>query len=305
MPVIKVCHNGGSMGFPPRNNSHKRAPRGATQGWTNRATRSNRVFLWSVPCDRLTGAGYSFTLTPGDCPSDAAAWNRVRRAFLKRLQRQGAVRVHWLTEWQRRGAPHLHGCVWFPEGEPGAYIVQSWLAVAGQAFGSQREGQDWKPISGALGWLQYLAKHADRGAVNYQRASEAIPKGWEASTGRMWGHWGTWPLVEPQRIVIDDAGGYAFRRIARGWRYANARAEVDLVKRRTRMRSARRMLRGRDRASSRVRGVAEWLPRQAIRDVLLHLALRGFEFDWAVEDTPEPLDPMISGDSRELFPAAE
>lgn len=293
MPVITVCHNGVSMGFPPRRNDHSRALRGATQGWTASATRSNRKFLWSVDCPGLKGEGYSFTLTVRDCPPTAAAWTSMRNALVRRLKREGAYRLHWLTEWQRRGVPHLHGCVWFDGPGHGRSVVQHWLAVSGE-FGSDHRGQDWKPITGALGWLQYLAKHADRGVFNYQRAAESIPPGWEASTGRMWGHVGEWPMVEPQRIVIDDAGGYAFRRIAQRWRLANARTEPDLQKRAARVRSARRLLQHKDRAASSVRGSAEWLPRAATCQALLHLAAAGYGFTWA-DDVPESDTQTLPG----------
>lgn len=293
MPVVKVCHNGGSMGFPPRNQVIPTAKRGKTQGWTSQATRSNRQFLWSVRCGELGDHGYSFTLTVRDCPPDAVAWTKLRSAFLKRLQRAGSIRVHWLTEWQRRGVPHLHGCVWFPPGVPGYAIVHHWLAVAGE-FGSSPWGQDFKPITGALGWLQYLAKHADRGVFNYQRAAASIPDGWKHSTGRMWGHTGEWPTTAPVKIVIDDAGGYAFRRIMQRWRFANARVDPDPVKRRSRVRSARRLLWGKDRATSSVRGVAEWLPLAWSRRVLLHLALAGYDFTWTA-DVPEPDSQTLPG----------
>ena len=277
MPVITVCQNGVSMGFPPGRNDHARSPRGNARGWTASATRSNRRFLWCVDCPQLGSHGYSFTLTVRSCPPSAAAWGSMRRALLKRLLRAGAVRLHWLTEWQRRGVPHLHGCVWFPPGIAGDIVVSHWLAVASE-FGAAISGQDYKPITGALGWLQYLAKHADRGVYNYQRASGSVPAGWSGSTGRMWGHVGQWPLVEPQQLTIDHAGGYAFRRIAQRWRLANARSEVDPAKRSSRIRSARRLLQRRDRGGSSVRGTAEWLPRPVVRDVLLYLALQGHDF---------------------------
>lgn len=289
MPVITVCQNGVSMGFPPRKNDHARARRGATQGWTQSATRSNRRFLWSVDCPDLLGNGYSFTLTVRECPPSAAAWTKLRTALLKRLQRAGAIRLHWLTEWQRRGVPHLHGCVWFPPGVSPTVILNHWLAVSAE-FGSGERGQDFKPITGALGWLQYLAKHADRGVFNYQRAAASIPPGWETSTGRMWGHVGNWPIVEPQKIVIDTAGGYAFRRIAQRWRLANARTEKDLKKRASRIRSARKLLQHKDRNRASVLGSAEWIPKAASCEVLLFLAASGYGFTWAPDvEEPEPV----------------
>lgn len=293
MPVITVCQNGMSMGFPPRKNDHARVKRGVTQGWTKTATRSNRKFLWSVKCADLGEHGFSFTLTVRNCPPSAADWMRLRRAFQMRMQRSGASRMHWLTEWQRRGVPHMHGCVWLPADVPEFVIIHHWIAVA-SAYGSEYQGQDVKPIAGALGWLKYLAKHADRGVFNYQRAAESMPDGWRGATGRMWGHTGEWPLTAPQKLYVDDAGGYALRRIAQRWRLANARAEPDMAKRASRIRSARRLLQSKDRSICSVRGSAEWLPLAASRQALLHLASSGYEFTWA-EDVEESDTQVLPG----------
>ena len=285
------------MGFPPRKNDHARVPRGLTQGWTRTATRSNRKFLWTVKCSDLGEHGYSFTLTLRDCPASPVDWTKLRRAFQKRMERLGASRLHWLTEWQRRGVPHLHGCIWLPPEVKASTIVDHWISVA-SAYGAEPRAQDYKPITGALGWLKYLAKHADRGVFNYQRASESIPEGWKGSTGRMWGHTGDWPITQPQKIYIDEAGGYAFRRICQRWRLANARMEPDAAKRRSRIRSARRLLQSNDRTASAVRGSAEWMPMHATRDALIYLASTGVEFTWAsdVEESDSQTLPGFEND---------
>lgn len=293
MPVITVCQNGVSMGFPPRKNDHARAPRGVTRGWTATATRSNRKFLWCVRCQDLGPNGHSFTLTVRECPPTAEAWATLRRSFVKRLERLGLVRLHWLTEWQRRGVPHLHGCVWLPPEVPPFAIVHHWLAVA-EPYGASHRGQNTKPITDATGWLKYLAKHADRGVYNYQRAADSIPAGWSASTGRMWGHVGEWPLTAPQKLTIDLSGLYALRRIAQRWRLANARAEPDTSKRPSRIRSARKMLHAATREISSVRGAAEWLPLSATRTALLYLAASGHEFYWS-PDVEEPDSETLPG----------
>lgn len=303
MPVIVVCHNGLSMGFPPTKNDHVRAPRGNTQGWTNTATRSNRRFLWSVNCPDLGSNGHSFTLTLKDCPATAADWSALRRAFQKRLERLGAIRMHWLTEWQRRGVPHLHGCVWLPEGVPGSAIIQHWLAVS-ETYGSSPRGQNTKPILDAIGWLKYLAKHADRGVYNYQRAADSIPEGWKGSTGRMWGHTGDWPTVAPLKLIVSRDGLFALRRIAQRWRLAQSREDMDEASRRRRIRSARRMLQSPKRTVATVRGAAEWLPKSASKAAILHLAASGYEFAWA-EDKPEPDSETFPGFEVDPAPAAE
>ena len=69
------------------------------------ATRRNTEFLMSVKTDQLTGAGVALTLTVRDCPPTADDWHRLRRAWEKRMVRAGMLRLHWVTEWQRREFP--------------------------------------------------------------------------------------------------------------------------------------------------------------------------------------------------------
>ena len=281
MPILRVYRHGMTAGIPPMSNAHLRGLRGDVKGWTNAATRSNSRFLYSVDERELTDfddgplvVGLAVTLTVKDCPDTAAQWSSMRRAFFMRLQRLGLVRAHWLTEWQRRGVPHMHAAIWMRviKGQNDWFlqdVVDHWTAVAGQ-WGAQPRGQDVHAITDSVGWFKYLSKHAVRGLSHYQRSSENIPSGW-LKTGRMWGHVGDWPVGEPMRIELDNPGFYAFRRIVRGWRLAGARASQDL----SRIRAARKMLRGRDRATSAVRGVSDWFPERLTLPVLTHLASMG------------------------------
>jgi len=199
------------------------------------------------------------------------------------MRRKGLYRLHWLTEWQKRGVPHLHFAAWFlqPESEYEVAILPAlvkadWLQLTAP-YRSSGKGQEVKPITDEVGWLQYLSKHASRGAAHYQRAMSTIPKGWQ-KTGRMWGHLGDFPTREPQGLELDDRGWFKFRRIVRGWRLAQARGRKSFSKdlarrcldeqtRRRRIKSARRMLQCRISADpivlerlSRCRGVSEWIP---------------------------------------------
>lgn len=122
--------------------------------------------------------------------------------------------------------------------------------------------QDVKPITGAIGWLKYQSKHASRGASHYQRVGH--PESW-TKTGRMWGHTGEWPTIEP--IVIPDISGpefYALRRICRGWAMADARKSGDLGRVRY-LKVAGRPSNARD---SRMQGVAEWIPEHVMLRVI-------------------------------------
>ena len=186
--------------------------------------------------------GLSGSLTLRDCPPSHDDWKTLREALFFRLRRKGLYRLHWLTEWQKRGVPHLHFAAWFLQSvvvininQPAlsdselaqvlSYLISAdWLSIS-SVYRSSGLSQVVKPMSNELGWLQYLSKHAARGAAHYQRAQGSIPSGWEGMTGRMWGHLGDFPTHEPLGLELDDCGWFRFRRIVRGWRCAQARSE--------------------------------------------------------------------------------
>jgi hypothetical protein len=195
---------------------------------------------------------------------------RLHRAF-----REAALsRWHWVVEWQRRGTPHLHLAFytpsgWHPSGSPitdnvGAWTVRVWLALAAQ-YRPGEVGQAVVPITGPLGWLEYLSKHASRGVAHYQR--QGSPAGWTA-TGRLWGHGGSWPVCEPVVAVISDVTMRRVRRLVRSYVIADARATAlrarpgspEARRAWARVTWARRMLRCNDRGLSAVRGMSEWVP---------------------------------------------
>lgn len=256
-------------------NSHQRALRGDVQGWSEGAARRNTEFLMSVIETRLDGYGVAVTLTVRDCPPTAHDWHRLRRAWIKRMERVGMIRLHWVTEWQRRGVPHLHGAIWFPDWEPALAVIPAWVEVAGK-YGAGFRGQHSRRIDGVVGWFQYLAKHAARGVKHYQRNPDNIPDGWKKRTGRVWGYTGDWPRQEALRFNLEDqhgdGGWFAFRRLVRAWRIADARASGD----RYRIRSARRMLTCSDPVRARMLGFTEWMPYEVQMALLANVAGRGY-----------------------------
>jgi hypothetical protein len=245
-------------------------------GWSEASTRRNTRFLYSVDERELTGRGLALSLTVRDCPPTSDDWHAMRRAFFERLRRMGLVRAHWLTEWQRRGVPHMHAAIWFPQDQPKTHpntlndIKAHWCAVAFD-YGASERGQHVVPINDAVGWFQYLSKHAVRGVKHYQRSAEGIPDGWK-KTGRMWGHLGDWVTVEPVRYLLDNPGFWAFRRMVQRWRIADARSSGEM----SRIRSARRMLQSNDRAVGSCRGVSEWVSMDMTAAFVACLAGRGF-----------------------------
>lgn len=274
MPVLTVSLHGLTAGMPPPQDPNKDRPakRGACAGWTPASTRNNVAFLRSVRCESLDGYGYAITLTVKDCPEDPGEWKRLREAVVARLRRSGLIRMHWVTEWQRRGVPHLHAAIWTrdPLNVPDLYM--HWLAIAGH-LGARNGGQHVAPVEDALGWFQYVAKHSARGAGHYQRSSENVPESWRGRTGRIWGKVGEWDTRDPVKLVLDRPGWFAMRRIVKRWRVADARASGSA----RRIRYARRLLRAPTLAASQVRGVSEWFPGLESVRLVEHLILCGYE----------------------------
>jgi len=311
MPTLSVYRHGATMGAG--NPNAKPPPRTAVTGWSGHAIRRNLLFLYSVDERLLEGLeGLALTLTLRECPQDPQDWQRARDAFLVALRRSGVVLVHWVTEWQRRGVPHLHlACYWTKA--PEAYVVLAhWLRIAAP-FGAKALGQNSHPIYDVLGWNQYVSKHAARGLHHYQRNPENIPQAWRhRSTGRMWGKLGPWPIVDACKLDLDQASYHRVRRLVRAWRLADARRVVPrpagsvLVGNRVvccsgttmkvmqgwravgdgamvdarRVRSARRMLRCPDPRLSGARGLSEWMPQQTMLEAVGWVStIDGAEFE--------------------------
>lgn len=199
---------------------------------------------------------------------------------MARLRRMGAIRLHWLTEWQARGVPHMHAIVYFPD--PGSdrerqvlelLTLGHWLAVAAP-FGAQQRAQHVSPVTDSVGWLKYLSKHAARGAGHYQRAGSGIPEGWK-KTGRMWGHLGDWPLDDPVELELDWSGWFRLRRLARSYRVAQVRGLRRVSPRA--IRAARGCLRCSEPKVAPFRGISGWVPRSVTLGMVAYLAQIGCE----------------------------
>lgn len=271
MPTGKLYANGLTMGAGGNANPVG-GKRGRVEGWSTAAVRRHTRWLYGINTDGLTGHGWGITLTLRDCPPSPEAWTRLRKEWLDQVRASGlVVRSHWVVEWTRRKVPHMHCAVYLsddlPRGQAWMLLVETWIRLA-EKYGAGPKGQHLAPIDGALGWLEYLSKHAARGVGHYQRQGK--PPGWDR-TGRLWGHTGEWPSEVPAEVTLTREEFYRFRRLVRSWRIADARRELldappgllGAQKRQQaarRIRSARRMLQSHDRDLSRVRGVSEWIP---------------------------------------------
>lgn len=230
--------------------------RSTVVGWSAGSTRRNIDFLRSVEYEQLDGIGICFTGTLKTCPPSSDEFHKLRRNFIRRQERLGMIRCHWVIEWQRRGVPHLHGMFFFPKDLPkGITLMTDWLELAA-AYGALWKSQNITIMYDGLGWAQYSAKHASRGVGHYQRSPENIPSQWKNKTGRVWGKTGKWPVRDSMRFEVSDDVYYRFRRMSRGWRKADARASGC----RFRIKSARKCLQSNDPFVANVRGISEWLP---------------------------------------------
>lgn len=284
MSTISGYQNGCTAHTPNGGVSmHERAKRATVTGWTRETVRRHTKWLYAVNTADLTGEGYAVTLTVKDCPESSERFHSMRRAWVRRVERMGSVRIHWVIEWQRRGVPHMHTAVYFDQAltpKEKFQLVQHWIDVS-EPYGAQHLGQYLLPITGAGGWLQYLSKHAARGAAHYQRQGK--PSGWE-KTGRLWGHIGSWPVDEPMRFDVPQAAFFRYRRLVRAWRLADARSEADPVTRARRVRSARGMLRCNDRQLSECRGISEWIGQDTLTGFLGLLASEGYAVRQLADD---------------------
>lgn len=285
MAIISVYQHGVRLGTPGSNNEPP--PRGKVGGWSSQSARRNTKFLQSVVIEDLTGVGFAFTLTVRDCPPTHDHWRKLREAYFHRLKRAGALRIHWVTEWQRRGVPHLHGVVYFPEPEDtrqGTYqairqhkaVKDSWLPIA-KIYGAQEVGQHINLINDTLGWLRYMAKHVARGVWHYQRSPENVPAEWQNKTGRMWGHWGEWSTRDAMKFEVSREDGFRYRRLIRSWAIADARGSK--ISNGRHIRASRSMLKCNTRPLSEVRGVGQWCPLEVSLELLGFLARSGAEVD--------------------------
>lgn len=291
MPVVKVYRHGLTAACVPDGVVSSPPERTKCQGWTAHTLRRNRDFLYSVDERGLSGSGFACTFTVAECPPTHEDWKRVREALFVRYRRMGLIRAHWLTEWQRRGVPHLHGAFWFPDalvrswGNFGDNLACHWLSLANAPYGAQLRAQNAQPIWDAVGWNQYVSKHAARGLSHYQRNPASIPAGWRGvGTGRMWGTLGEWPRVAPSLVQLPMGAFHIFRRIVRGYRLADARralasrsSDYRAKVARRRISSARGALTCPDPKLSAVRGLAEWLPQDDQLRVLELLASQGHD----------------------------
>lgn len=239
------------------------AKRGKTQGWTRKTTARFRRWLFSVDGAALPPGGFGLTLTVKDRVPTPGDWKKCRDRFVDRLEYQGLEMFQWLTEFQRRGVPHLHGMAFFAEDAQvtAEAIKKHWLGAA-KEFRPGIRSQHISEVYNLAGWLQYQSKHAARGIRHVQRVS--VPAEWLDGTGRMWGVSGDWPVRE-QSYDIDLSTFHRARRGFRSWLVSEARRDGRVLH----AARLRGLLKDSDRKRSTVRGVGEFIPEHVTTELLL------------------------------------
>lgn len=297
MATLNILPNGTTAGNPNKMGNPSPPLRSNTVGWNYQVSRRLKKWLYSIPIESLDGHGYAFTLTVRDCPPTSDDWASIRNTYIKRLMRLGCIRLQWLTEWQRRGVPHLHGIAYFEAPVNPDVIKSNWVDLADGLYGAKSYAQDSKPITSVLGWLDYLAKHAGRSANHYQRSPENIPPAWASKTGRMWGARGAWECREPMKLEIDQNAFYAYRRITKKIYHSNVRdrllKKISLFipenfamskKEWTRamckselkqFKNSRKILQSSDSNAGRMMGVSDWIDQEDSIRIVNWLASQG------------------------------
>lgn len=261
MPRVSIYPGGTSGGFAGtgRTANDGGKPRDAVKGWSAGSARRLVSWLWSVDPSMLGDDGLAVTLTMGGRPDSAQTWHRARKQLMERLSYRGATSQHWVVEWTAKGRPHLHMAVY---GSTIADIVVAWLDICRKLDWPATYGaQHIVPITGAPGWLEYLAKHASRGVAHYQR--QGMAEGWEKS-GRLWGHWGDWPVMPPVEVELTDPQFWRYRRALRRYQVARLRnAGAFSASRKVGRRHG-------DREKGRMMGTSGWVPEDVSYRLLMH-----------------------------------
>lgn len=231
MPTITLMPSGINAAFGGGNSSPKK--RGTVCGLTQGAARRCKAFLMSIDTSRLDGTAINFTLTLRDCPPSSDEWESLKKQLFRRLRKMGLIRLHFVTEWTKRGLPHLHGMAFFEKhhevsenlggGNWFRYLTPinehmikwAWIDIA-STYGVNLKGQHTRREQNIdTAWFKYMSKHASRSAGHYQRQLAHMPEAWH-KTGRMWGKLGQdWPTHSEQHELPSWAFHHLRRQVRR------------------------------------------------------------------------------------------
>lgn len=179
-----------------------------SQGSRNRLVKMLEALEWSVLRWPLAWVGLTY---PGEWSVDGRRVKRDLKCFRDRWARRfGPPRGVWKLEFQRRGMPHFHLLLEWPEGvEIGPlrlWVAQAWYEVVGSGDDDHRlvgtSVDEWRENSPAA----YFAGYGMWATKEYQNRA---PDGF--APGRWWGVWGMRP--QWREVEITEQEFYRVRRV--------------------------------------------------------------------------------------------
>ena len=196
-----------------RSSNHIRKPgkRSFNQGWTHTTTNNFKKLIFSIDYPKMVETHWlvAGTHTIKHCPENSGYWHTLLDKHNKRLAYHfPGLEYLNITEWQRRGVPHLHALYAVPKSLFNSQSaaenaikykgVQSWLDLSSLDYGTTHRGQFYSTVYDIKGWGEYLRKHMSRGVNNYQRSKDNIPHSWSLHTGRVYSRsYGFSQFLEP------------------------------------------------------------------------------------------------------------
>lgn len=245
----------GTTGYIPSPGNSAPVLKTVVSGWSRNSVRSLIRCLYSIDIQALLPGNtlIAFTLTLRNAPSTPDDWKSLTQALSRWCFHRDAKCLLWLTEWQSRGVPHLHGFIVWPVADTYPDFLNHWVRLCiTRGYGAELTAQHASFMDSPVGWCEYLAKHSARGLAHYQRCNSNIPSEWRGKTGRMWGVRGKVPRRDPIELSLDDRTFFRWRRSIRSRAISLARGRRDPKS----ITYARTMLKHSDPKVSRVRGLS-------------------------------------------------
>lgn len=265
--IVTAGPAGAGMGASVPVSARGGGRRGVIRGWSRQSAGRHLRWLHSVDYESMGEChGVAITVTIRDTPETEAKWLSARSEFLRFLRGiPGFWGLHWVTEWTKRGVPHLHIGLWTVgrlDARQRFEIRREWVRIA-EAMGTTMLAQHVGDIpKGRRAWDRYCGKHSARSVQHYQR--QGLPDGWRR-TGRLWGKDGLWETRE-DRYLLNGPASIQMRRLVKAYCVSTAARDAALLSRRTGKRirwngvqAAKRMLRT-DPMTWALKGWRCWIP---------------------------------------------
>lgn len=180
--------------------------RGDVTGWSAESRRRMVKTLEALPWDRLGRLAWIGLTYPAEYPEDGRIVKRQFDNWLNRWRRAFGQPVGaWKIEYQRRGAPHYHVLLTWPEGRSvedlRQWVGATWYEVCGRiSVDHLKAGTKcdvWRMEDSPAA---YFAGYGQKASKEYQQA----PRPGYVAPGRFWGLVGIRPQWSELAISADQ-----------------------------------------------------------------------------------------------------